>query len=84
VEKKRLAFSLPVDQWMAQALAYPGIRLLPLTPQIAIASTQLPAPFHNDPADQIIVATARDFNCPLATEDREMLRYPHVKLLWRA
>src|SRR2546423_7311378 len=68
VEKGRLVLSLPVGQWIDQALAYPGIRLLPLTPEIAVASTQLPQPFQRDPADQIIVATARFLDCPLSTD----------------
>ena len=84
VEKNRLVLSLPVSEWIDRALAYPGIRLIPLTPQIAIASTQLPQPFHKDPADQMIVATARDLDFPLATDDREILLYPHVKLAWPA
>ena len=82
VEKKRLVLTLPVDQWITQALAYPGVRWLPLTPKIAVDSTQLTQPFHKDPADQIIVATARDLDCPLATDDQEILLYPHVKLAW--
>jgi PIN domain nuclease of toxin-antitoxin system len=52
--------------------------LLELSPQIAIASTRLPAGFHNDPADQIIVATARAFGCPLVTADGKIIDYPHV------
>jgi PIN domain nuclease of toxin-antitoxin system len=82
VEKGRLALAVPVGQWIDQALAYPGLALLPLDPRIAVASTQLPSPFHNDPADQIITATAREMDCPLATEDGKMLAYPHVKLVW--
>ena len=39
VEKRRLVLSIPVNQWVEQALAYSGIVLLPLTPQIAVAST---------------------------------------------
>ena len=50
---------------MQQALAYPGMRLIELSPEIAIESTRLPQPFHRDPADQIIVATARILNCQL-------------------
>lgn len=83
VEKGRLAFAVPVGQWIDQALAYPGICLLPLDPRIAVASTQLPPPFHNDPADQIIVATAREMDCPLATDDGKILAYAHVKLRGR-
>jgi PIN domain nuclease of toxin-antitoxin system len=82
VEKGRLALAVPVGQWIDQALAYPGIGLLPLDPRIAVASTQLPLPFHNDPADQIITATAREMDCPLATDDGKMLAYAHVKLAW--
>jgi PIN domain nuclease of toxin-antitoxin system len=52
---------------MDTALTYPGIQLVELTPKIAIESTQLPGEFHRDPADQIIVATARIHDCPLLT-----------------
>lgn len=60
------------------ALAYPGIRLLPLTPAIVVEFTRLPQPFHKDPADQMIVATARIHRCPLATADDKILDYVHV------
>jgi PIN domain nuclease of toxin-antitoxin system len=82
VEKGRLALAMPVGQWIDQALAYHGICLLPLGPKIAVDSTQLPQPFHNDPADQIITATAREMDCPLATDDGRILAYTHVKLVW--
>ncbi len=78
VEYGRLELPCPLAEWFEQALAYPGIRLLPLTPAIAIESTRLPGKFHRDPADQIIVATARLFNCPLVTLDEKIVKYPHV------
>lgn len=81
VEHGRLKLQCPVEEWIEQALAYPGVQLLQLTPPIAIASTQLPGSFHRDPADQMIVATARVYDCPLLTADDKILRYPHVKLL---
>ena len=80
VAKGRLGFSVPVRDWIEQALAYPGIRLIELSPQIAIDSTQLPGTFHKDPADQMIVATARVLGCPLVTMDGLILQYPHVQL----
>ena len=49
VEYGRLTLPDPVEQWMAQALAYPGVRLLPVTPEIAIESTQLPAAISQRP-----------------------------------
>lgn len=58
VEKGKLTLALPVDQWIQQALFYPGITLINLTPEIAVASTRLEGEFHADPADQLIVATA--------------------------
>ena len=81
VENGRLKLQCPVEEWIEQALAYPGVRLLQLTPRIAIESTQLPGSFHRDPADQMIVATARVWGCPLLTVDDRILKYPHVTLL---
>lgn len=81
VEYHRLTLPCPVAEWIDQALAYPGMQLLHLTPRIAVESTQLPGSFHRDPADQIIVATARIYDCPLLTADGKILDYPHVKLL---
>lgn len=81
VQLGRLVLACSVDDWMAQATSYPGIRLLELTPQIAIESTRMPRPFHKDPADQIIVATARVLDCPLVTLDDQIRKYEHVKLV---
>lgn len=79
VELKRLQLSLPVEQWLALALQ-PPIVLLPLSPEIDFESTRLPGTFQRDPADQIIVATARHYDCPLLTSDGLIRQYPHVKL----
>lgn len=79
VEYGRLTLPIPIEQWLNQALAYPGIFLLELTPKICIESTQLPGNFHRDPSDQIIVATARVYDCPIVTVDKKILAYPFVK-----
>jgi PIN domain nuclease of toxin-antitoxin system len=81
VEYKRLVLPCPTLDWLNQALAYPGVRLLELSPEIASDATALPGDFHKDPADQIIVATARVHNAPLLTADRKILDYPHVQTL---
>jgi len=78
VEYQRLELSNPLEEWFDQALNYPGVQLLALTPEIAIESTRLPGQFHRDPADQIIVATARVYGCSLVTSDDKILNYPHV------
>ncbi len=81
VELGKLQLRYPVEDWISMALSYPGIQLLNLTPQIAIESTKLPGSFHRDPMDQIIVATARIYNCPLVTSDEKLLDYPYVKTI---
>lgn len=81
VEYKRLVLPVPTLDWLTQALTYPGVRLLELSPEIAAESTALPGDFHKDPADQIIVATARVHGCPLLTVDRKIVEYPHVQTL---
>lgn len=63
------------------ALAAPGVVLVDLTPRIATASTTLPGSFHKDPADQLLVATARVHEIPFLTVDRRIREYPHVRLL---
>jgi PIN domain nuclease of toxin-antitoxin system len=79
VERGRLQLARPVDQWLTLALQ-PPVQLLPLSPEVAVGSTQLPGTFHRDPADQMIVATARLYDCPLVTLDRLIRAYPHVRL----
>lgn len=81
VSAGKIVLSVPLEEWIEQALVPSGVRLLPLTPRIAIESTQLPGDFHRDPADQIIVATARIHDCELLTVDTKILSYPHVKTL---
>ncbi len=79
IELGRLQLAISAGQWLAQALL-PPVQLLPLTPEVALGSTQLPGRFHRDPADQLIVATARHYDCPLVTLDRLIRAYPHVRL----
>jgi PIN domain nuclease of toxin-antitoxin system len=82
--KGRIELYAPCEQWVRDALAMPGLSLAPLTPEIALASSRLPPPFHGDPADRIIVATARALGARLATRDskiREYGRKRHVAIL---
>ncbi len=79
VEYGRLKLPQDVAEWLEVALAYPGVRLLDLSPAIVVESTRLPQPFHKDPADQMIVGTARIHDSPLATADDKILNYAHVR-----
>lgn len=76
----RVILPLPINDWLKFALAEPGIRLLDLTPAIVVEANHLPGKFHRDPADQLIVATARVYNCPLVTMDTAIRNYSHVQL----
>jgi PIN domain nuclease of toxin-antitoxin system len=80
-EVQRIHLSQPVEDWLNTALSHPNIQTINLTTRIVVESTQLPQPFHRDPADQIIVATARVLGIPLLTIDGKILAYPHVQTL---
>jgi len=82
IEKQRLGVSCDPEEWIAQALDMSKLRLVPLSPTLAYRSTVLPQPFHQDPADQIIVATAREENATILTKDELIRRYGHVRSLW--
>jgi len=65
----------PIDVWLAEALADPGPIIEPLSTEVAIQSCDLPDRLHRDPADRMIVATARVTNAVLMTRDRRILDY---------
>jgi len=73
VNKGRLQLGADVMQWVREALAKPGVQLALLEPEIAVASTRLPWEMHPDPADRILVATARHLGATLVTADRALL-----------
>ena len=82
IEKERLGISCDTEDWINSALEMPKIRIIPLSPRIAYTSTVLPQPFHSDPADQIIVASAREEKAVILTKDERIRRYKGVKSLW--
>jgi PIN domain nuclease of toxin-antitoxin system len=73
--KGRLELKMSCAEWVKQALATPGLSLYPLTAEIAIESSRLPGRFHGDPADRILVATARMTGARLLTKDERLLEY---------
>ncbi|OQA23980.1 MAG: Ribonuclease VapC22 [Verrucomicrobia bacterium ADurb.Bin345] len=82
VEKGRITLTIPVSEWIRRAQDPDLITILPLTGQVAIDSTTLPDGFHSDPADELIIATARLHNATLITADKRIQRYGSVKTLW--
>lgn len=63
------------ERWFQNVLAIPGVELAKLTPDILIESSFLPGTPPRDPADRIIIATARDIGATLVTRDRLLLEY---------
>ncbi len=77
----RISLAVPLRDWLEKAVAPPLVRLLPLTPAIAVETAALPASFHRDPADRILVATARAHRATLLTQDQRIVDSGVVKTL---
>jgi PIN domain nuclease of toxin-antitoxin system len=73
--RSRVALSVGIESWVQQGLTAPGIVLQTLSPVIAINSNRLPGSIHRDPADRILVATARQLGARLVTRDGLLLKY---------
>jgi PIN domain nuclease of toxin-antitoxin system len=71
----RVVLGRPLTQWITEAVSAPGLTIEPLLPQVAVEACSLPEAFHRDPADRLIVATARVANATLMTRDRRILDY---------
>ena len=82
VTKGRINVKIDPKRWLNSAIGKSGLRVIELTPEIAMESCNLPGDFHKDPADRIIVATARTHNLTLLTKDRKILEYSHVTAMW--
>jgi PIN domain nuclease of toxin-antitoxin system len=78
----KVRFSVDVLDWISRSLCAPGFRELEITPKIAVESTRLPGTFHRDPADRILVATARETGVQIVTKDDRILAYPYVAGFW--
>ena len=73
--KKRIDLHRDAMEWVRGVLSFAGVSLVPLEPEIAVASTCLPWEMHADPADRILVATARHLGATLVTADRALLEF---------
>ena len=81
VKKGRLELTLSVAELVAHCERLPVLRFLPVTPRIGIGSVAL-EPLHPDPADRLIVATARAHNAILVTKDARLLAFDGIRTLW--
>ena len=80
VERGRLEIDQPLDLWLEEIESHPLVSVLPITARIAAESVRLGDDFHKDPADQIIVATARCLGLRLITADERIRRWGKVLL----
>lgn len=80
----KAAMARPPAAVFAAFLRLPGVTLEQLTAEILIESSLLPGEIHGDPADRVIIATARAHDLTIVTRDRHILRYAtagHVRAL---
>ncbi len=80
--KGRIELPLPFPGWLGRATAPDMLTVLPLDSEAVIAVDGLSATFHGDPADRMVVATARAYDLPLATHDVAIRRSRLVKI-WK-
>jgi len=74
----RLSNGMSARLWFAGVMARQGFQEFPTSIEVAISAYELPEPFHKDPADRLIVASARLLNAPVVTVDRRILGYPRL------
>ena len=78
----RLLPAEPFETWLRSMAAPDTVRTLPLDTDVVVALDALPRSFHGDPADRMIVATARAHGLPLATQD-SAIRRSRVTPIWK-
>ena len=75
VRDGRLYLQTHINLWIREALSKPGLSVLGFSPEIAIDSVNLPEPMHKDPADRILIASARVQRLTLVTRDAKVLEF---------
>jgi PIN domain nuclease of toxin-antitoxin system len=84
ISKGRIRETKPVQRWYGDLIGDADMTEQPVTTDIFIASCVLPEPFHKDPFDRILIATAREHDLTIITRDRAILAYGaagHVRTL---
>lgn len=82
ISRGRLILSIDVGTWLDEVACIDGLRFVPVDNEIGVKSTILPGEIHKDPAERIIVATARKMSATLLTADKKIQQYVHVKTVW--
>lgn len=82
IKSKRLVLSVDLTTWVDRIERSWSVKIIPIDANIAIKSVNLPEGLHQDPADRMIIATARELEAKLVTKDRKILGYSHVRAVW--
>lgn len=82
VDRNRLGLSTDIEALLTALSESDPTTIIPIDAGIAVESLRLPGDFHADPADRMIVATARRLGVPLVTGDAAIRAYPHVRTIW--
>lgn len=82
VNRSRLTLRVTLDDLISQLESIEAIRFVPVNNKIAMSAVALPEPLHRDPADRIIIATAKSQGCPLISADEKIRSYPHIETIW--
>ena len=77
----RIKLTIPLRAWLDKAVAPPLVRRHGISPAVAAELAALPDSFHRDPADRILVATARLFGATLLTQDHRIIDAELVETL---
>jgi PIN domain nuclease of toxin-antitoxin system len=78
----RRTLSVEVKLYLENIGKIPGLTFIPVDNEIGIEAVNLPGEFHKDPADRLIVASARKFGAPIVTADEKIHGYRHVRTIW--
>jgi PIN domain nuclease of toxin-antitoxin system len=83
VQLGRVRLDDGLEAWLRIAASPATVQVIPITPVVVAEMNRLPATFHQDPADRLIVATSRAGKLPLATLDARIRRSRQASL-WSA
>lgn len=83
VRADRLRLDVSLEEWMGVAASPATVEVLPISPAVVAEMNRLPGSFHQDPADRLIVATARAAGLPLASHDAR-IRRSKLAAIWSA
>jgi PIN domain nuclease of toxin-antitoxin system len=75
VDRKRIDLKMPLQDWFRINFSASALAIMPVTPEIAVASMSLPQDFHRDPNDRLIASTAIAHNLILCTHDESLIRF---------